>query len=293
MDNLERIRLQKLSQLYNILGIEYFIHNNAISFLSNNVGSESFVNENINEKTLNKTLVLPELSKNTEISEIVYRQDTHNSIKSNVNKQIYQNSTMKNQANIDLSHIKNLDELKECLLKFEDCELKKTAINTVFGDGNYNAKILIIGEAPGAEEDESGKPFVGRSGILLSQAFEDIGITRENAFITNCVFWRPPGNRNPSSNELAVCYPFLQKIIELINPKMVILVGSKSAQNILKTETPISQLRNIWHEVDLPSTYIARAVFHPAYLLRNPTQKKFLWYDMLAIKKKCNELAIL
>jgi DNA polymerase len=284
MEDSEKFKLQKLSQLYDILGIEYFFHQDAKYF-------------SINEKILDKSAILPsqisQLPKNDDKEHGFHTKELSQPIKNNLNKKTSPSYVHNNQNKIDLSHIKNLDELKECLLKFEECELKKTAINTVFGDGNYGAKILIIGEAPGAEEDEIGKPFVGRSGILLSKAFEDIGITRENSFITNCVFWRPPGNRNPSNNELAICYPFLQKIMELVNPKMVILVGSKSAQNVLQVDTPISQLRNIWHDVNLPNSYIARAIFHPAYLLRNPTQKKFLWYDMLAIKKKCNELSIL
>lgn len=195
----------------------------------------------------------------------------------------------------ELKDIHTFEQLYNYMLSFNKCPLKETAMNMVLGDGALDAKIMLIGEAPGADEDQQGKPFVGRSGKLLMKAFESVGLTREkNLFITNTVFWRPPGNRDPSKLEVEVCLPIIHKIVDIISPQMVILVGKVAANNILATvgEKSISSLLKKW---TIFKTYygkevITRVIYHPAYLLRSPNQKKVLWADLLEIKNKITSL---
>ncbi|MDR0484216.1 MAG: uracil-DNA glycosylase [Alphaproteobacteria bacterium] len=194
---------------------------------------------------------------------------------------------------LNLSHINTLEELKQELLNFDGCSLKKTAINTVFGAGNQTAEIMVIGEAPGADEDEQGEPFVGRSGKLLMAALASVGLSRENIFITNTIFWRPPGNRNPTIEEMQLCYPFLSRMIEIINPKMIIIVGKVATSNLIKIDLPISKMRGKWYDIAINNkNFSATIVFHPSYLLRNPSQKKAMWLDLLEIKDKIHSMEI-
>lgn len=194
----------------------------------------------------------------------------------------------------DLSHIKSLDDLKKELENFDDCFLKKTATNLVFSDGNPQAKIMLIGEAPGADEDRLGLPFVGLSGKLLDRMISSIGLNRQNTYITNCVPWRPPGNRQPSTQELAQCYPFLLKHIELVAPQILILVGGVATKNILQTNDGMMTLRQKWFEEipNLKQNIFTMPFFHPAYLLRSPGQKKQAWLDLLKLRKKMTDLGI-
>ena len=218
-------------------------------------------------------------------------------ITSNTNKHVAPpiQSSINNSQYEFLNSINTLDGIKEELLKFNGCDLKRTAMNTVFGVGNANADIMLIGEAPGADEDIKGEPFVGRSGQLLMQALASIKLHRENLFITNTVFWRPPGNRNPTLEEMVMCYPFLTKMISLIRPKIIILVGKVATTNILKLDDPISKICGVWYNtpfifnketINVETT----VVFHPAYLLRNPIKKQVLWQDLLNIRAKINDL---
>lgn len=183
---------------------------------------------------------------------------------------------------------KTLDELRDAVKNFDGCALKKTATNTVFADGNPNAKVMVIGEAPGEKEDQQGIPFCGLSGQLLDKMFATIGLSRaENLYITNTIFWRPPGNRNPSPEELAVCEPFVEKHIALMNPTMLICAGSVSATNMLKSKQGISKLRgslHTYHNRYMEKPVDVAIVFHPSYLLRSPSQKKLAWQDLLQIK---------
>ncbi len=187
---------------------------------------------------------------------------------------------------------KTLDELREMVKNFDACALKKTAMNTVFADGNPNAKVMVIGEAPGEQEDKQGIPFCGMSGQLLDKMLATIGLTRQNFYITNTIFWRPPGNRNPSPEELAMCEPFMEKHIALINPTLLICTGGVSATNVLKSKLGISKLRG--HLQQYQNRYMEKPVdvaviFHPSYLLRSPGQKKLAWFDLLQIKQWLNE----
>lgn len=182
----------------------------------------------------------------------------------------------------------SLPELEEALNRFEGCALKRTATNTVFADGNPQAKIMLVGEAPGADEDRIGKPFVGVSGQLLDKMLAAIGLDREKVYITNIVNWRPPGNRSPSASEIAVCLPFTRRHIELVKPDIVLFVGGVAAKALLETSQGITRLRGRWTEYKsdgLEKAVPAMAIFHPAFLLRSPAQKKLAWQDLLAVKK--------
>jgi uracil-DNA glycosylase family 4 len=181
-------------------------------------------------------------------------------------------------------------ELRAAVENFDGCGLKKFASRTVFADGNSEARIMFVGEAPGADEDRQGLPFVGVSGQLLDRMLGSIGLARAtNAYITNIVFWRPPGNRAPTDEEIATCLPFVRRHIELVDPQVLVLVGGMSAKTLLGTATGITRLRGQWHEYESPG--MSRPVpvmplFHPAYLLRSPDQKRFAWRDLIAIKQK-------
>ncbi len=183
-----------------------------------------------------------------------------------------------------IRNCKNLEELRHALDNFEECTLKKTAQNTVFSDGNPTAKIMLIGEAPGAEEDQQGKPFVGHSGILLDKIFSYIGLTRENIYITNIVPWRPAGNRAPLEEEIETCRPFLERHIELINPKVIILAGNIVTKSLLKkTKTGIAKLHGVWHTYKMNNQEIpCFPIYHPDYLLRTPIRKAEIWKDCLS-----------
>ncbi|GAA5251942.1 uracil-DNA glycosylase [Candidatus Rickettsia kedanie] len=183
----------------------------------------------------------------------------------------------------------NIEELKESLLNFNGCELKKFATNTVFGDGNLEAKIMLIGEAPGSTEDLKGIPFCGESGNLLDNMLHAIGISRKNnAYITNTVFWRPPANRQPTLEEVDICKPFVEKHIALISPKLIILVGSTATTSLLGKNSGITKIRQEYYFYTnkyLSAPIETTAIFHPAYLLRQPMQKRTSWYDLLKIKE--------
>lgn len=182
----------------------------------------------------------------------------------------------------------NLEELYHKIRNFDGCTLKQFAKNTVLCDGNPNAKIMLIGEAPGATEDEKGVSFCGESGMLLDAMLKSIGISRKtNAYITNTVFWRPPANRKPTTEEIELCRPFVEKHIALINPQLIILVGATATSSLLNQAESITNLRgNIYlYQNQYTNTPIkTTAIFHPAYLLRQPFKKKDMWYDLLKIK---------
>lgn len=181
---------------------------------------------------------------------------------------------------------KTLEELRAILEKFDGCALKATATQLVFADGNPQARLMFVGEAPGRDEDIEGLPFVGRSGKLLDRMLAAIGLDRGQAYIANIVPWRPPGNREPSPHETAVCLPFIRRQIELCDPDFLICLGRPSMQTLLGIKEPISKARGRWFAFDSGTREIrAMPTFHPAFLLRSPLQKRFAWRDFLAIKK--------
>lgn len=182
-----------------------------------------------------------------------------------------------------------VSELRKAVENFKELSISKTATNTVFADGNPEADVMLVGEAPGAEEDAQGIPFCGASGQLLNQMLSYIGLTREkNFYITNTVFWRPPGNRRPTPEELATCLPFVEKHIALVKPKLIILVGGTAISSLLETNEGITKMRGNFY--DYTNCYISdpiktTAIFHPSYLLRSPGQKKWAWKDLLMIQE--------
>ncbi|WP_425483840.1 uracil-DNA glycosylase [Hongsoonwoonella zoysiae] len=185
---------------------------------------------------------------------------------------------------------KTLDELHRILSRFEGCNLKRTAKNLVFADGSPNARVMFVGEAPGREEDVQGLPFVGRSGQLLDRILAAIGLERQVVYIANVVPWRPPGNRTPSPQETEICKPFIKRQIELVDPDVLVFLGGASAKALLGVTDGILRLRGHWMTYDTGKRQIrAIATLHPAYLLRNPAQKRLAWRDFLAIKAALEE----
>jgi uracil-DNA glycosylase len=180
----------------------------------------------------------------------------------------------------------SLDELRSILDRFEGCALRATATRLVFGDGNPQSRVMFVGEAPGRDEDIAGLPFVGRSGKLLDRMMGAIGLDRTNAYIANIIPWRPPGNRTPTPQESAICLPFILRQIELANPDILVCLGNPSTQTLLNVKDGILKTRGRWFAFHTGTREI-RAVptLHPAYLLRQPAQKRFAWRDFLALKK--------
>jgi len=180
-----------------------------------------------------------------------------------------------------------LDELRALMEAFEGCALKNTASRLVFADGNPEAKIMIIGEAPGRDEDEIGKPFVGRAGQLLDKMLGAINLTREHVYIANTVPWRPPGNRTPTPQEIAILQPFITRQIELCAPDILFTLGAPATQTLLNQKEGILRLRGRWFEYDCAGRIIpALASLHPAYLLRQSAQKALAWRDLKALKAR-------
>jgi uracil-DNA glycosylase len=180
----------------------------------------------------------------------------------------------------------SLDDLRALLDRFEGCGLRKTAKQLVFAAGNPQARVMFVGEAPGREEDLEGLPFVGRSGQLLDRMMAAIGLDRSNAYIANVIPWRPPGNRTPTPQETQACLPFTLRQIELADPDILVCLGGPSAQTLLGIKDGIRRSRGRWHAYHTGTREIrAIATFHPAYLLRNPIEKRFVWRDFLTIRK--------
>tara|TARA_B100002052_G_scaffold299072_1_gene335102 strand:- start:2884 stop:3609 length:726 start_codon:yes stop_codon:yes gene_type:complete len=189
--------------------------------------------------------------------------------------------------------LKNLDILKKKINSIKKCELKKNATNMVFGDGNPSSSIMIIGEGPGANEDKEGKPFVGRAGKLLDKMLESIKLNRKNVYISNVVNFRPPMNRKPSEVEINRYLPFLNKHIEIINPKILLLLGSTALNAIIGNEIIISKARGKWVNKKIGNANPeVISSFHPAFLMRQPDQKKYAWEDLKMIRKKISQLKI-
>jgi DNA polymerase len=188
---------------------------------------------------------------------------------------------------------RTLDELREQLAAFDGCNLKFTAKNLVFADGNPEADLMFVGEAPGRDEDIEGLPFVGRSGQLLNRMLAAIGRDRQSAYIANVIPWRPPGNRTPTPIETEICRPFIERQIELAAPKVLVTLGNPSTKTLLNTQVGIMRMRGNWQEhrtadgIAIPTM----PTLHPAYLLRNPAAKKLAWRDFLEIKARLIALA--
>jgi DNA polymerase len=179
-----------------------------------------------------------------------------------------------------------LEALRATMNAYEGCTLKKRATQLVFSDGNPEASIMLVGEGPGEQEDLSGKPFVGRAGQLLDRMLAAIGLDRTKVYIANMVPWRPPGNRDPSPEELALCTPFLIRQVELVAPKFLVTLGNVPTKSLFQTGNGITRMRGQWKELEIGSHRVrSLATLHPAYLLRTPASKALAWRDMLSLRQ--------
>ena len=187
-----------------------------------------------------------------------------------------------------------LENLKKKIKNISNCNLKKSAKQIVFSDGNQNSHLMIVGEGPGQKEDEIGKPFVGDAGILLDRMLKAINIKRKNIYITNVVNYRPPNNRKPEPAEITRYSEFLREHISIINPKILILMGSTAMEALFGNKIKITKERGLWKEVIINNkTFLCMITFHPAYLLRQPENKKYSWTDLKEIRKKIDQLNII
>jgi len=188
---------------------------------------------------------------------------------------------------------KSLEFLKKSIMNLKKCDLKKNAKNIVFGDGNPKSKIMLIGEAPGANEDDEGLPFVGRAGILLDKMLTAINLDRKKVYISNIINYRPPENRRPTDEEIKRYLPFITKHIEIINPKILVLLGSTAMNALIGNDVVISKMRGKWIEKEFGNCKTSVIItFHPAFLMRQPAQKKMSWIDLKMIREKKNKLNI-
>jgi DNA polymerase len=196
------------------------------------------------------------------------------------------------EAREAVNNVRTLEELRDALARFEGCALRATATQLVFADGNPQARLMLVGEAPGRDEDIEGLPFVGRSGKLLDRMLAAIGIDRTQAYIANIIPWRPPGNRTPTPQESQICLPFIRKQIELVDPDVLVCLGGPSATTLLGIKEGITKSRGRWVSFDTGKREIrAMPTFHPAFLLRSPLQKRLAWRDLLAVKKALGEVS--
>ena len=188
---------------------------------------------------------------------------------------------------------KSLDFLKKSIMNLKKCDLKKNAKNIVFSDGNPKSKIMLIGEAPGANEDDEGLPFVGRAGMLLDKMLTAINLDRKKVYISNIINYRPPENRRPTDEEIKRYLPFITKHIEIINPKILVLLGSTAMNALIGNDVVISKMRGKWIEKEFGNCKTSVIItFHPAFLMRQPAQKKMSWIDLKMIREKKNKLNI-
>ncbi len=210
---------------------------------------------------------------------------------------IYNNKAInrykKNNYEIPEDKSKSLEFLKKSIMNLKKCDLKKNAKNIVFSDGNPKSKIMLIGEAPGANEDDEGLPFVGRAGMLLDKMLTAINLDRKKVYISNIINYRPPENRRPTDEEIKRYLPFITKHIEIINPKILVLLGSTAMNALIGNDVVISKMRGKWIEKEFGHCKTSVIItFHPAFLMRQPAQKKMSWIDLKMIREKKNKLNI-
>jgi|TARA_B100000131_G_scaffold254443_1_gene248746 DNA polymerase len=210
---------------------------------------------------------------------------------------IYNNKAInrykKDNYEIPEDRSKSLEFLKKSIMNLKKCDLKKNAKNIVFSDGNPKSKIMLIGEAPGANEDDEGLPFVGRAGMLLDKMLTAINLDRKKVYISNIINYRPPENRRPTDEEIKRYLPFITKHIEIINPKILVLLGSTAMNALIGNDVVISKMRGKWIEKEFGNCKTSVIItFHPAFLMRQPAQKKMSWIDLKMIREKKNKLNI-
>lgn len=267
-----------------------------------NINQESIISNNIdnfdkiNHQTIeHNSIVKPVFSTSKALANLaqknlMVKQNNENiaEIKKANNSQLISIDNIISKAKHLANQTQNILELKSIVENFDGCNLKKMSTNTVFADGNPNAKIMVIGEAPGNHEDLQGIPFCGDSGQMLDEMFSHINLSRKrNLYITNVIFWRPPGNRKPLEEELLICRPFLEKHIQLFQPKIIILVGATAMEAILGISEPITKIRGQildFHPYYLDKPIKSFTIFHPSYLMRQSIKKKIAWQDMLTLE---------
>ena len=230
------------------------------------------------------------LKKNNPIKLIKY----YNLINHNL---IYNNKAInrykKENFEISKDKVKDLTILKKAIIDLKNCDLRNQAKNIVFSDGNPKSKIMLIGEAPGASEDKEGIPFVGRAGQLLDKMLASINLDRKKVYISNIINYRPPENRRPTDEEIKRYLPFITKHIEIINPKILVLLGSTAMNALIGNDVVISKMRGKWIEKEFGNCKTSVIItFHPAFLMRQPAQKKMSWIDLKMIREKKNKLNI-
>lgn len=267
--------------------------------------SDNDLNEIIEERTQNRFLALEIKPVQKTINNFIKPITSTSEALSNLANKTKQNKieNLSEQKFMPLNDIvkkaqklakaaENLVELRKAVEEFDGCDLKKMATNTVFCDGNADSKIMVIGEAPGNHEDLQGIPFCGDSGKLLDAMFASINLDRTKFYITNVIFWRPPGNRRPTEEELAICRPFVERHIELVDPKIIILVGATSMSAVLGINDPVTGVRGkiVKYDAKFMNKKIdSFVVFHPSYLMRQSGKKRVAWRDMLMIEKILQE----
>ena len=228
--------------------------------------------------------------KNNKIKLIKYYNLINNNLIYN-NKAI--NRYKKDNYEIPEDKSKSLELLKKSIMNVKKCDLKKNAKNIVFSDGNPKSKIMLIGEAPGANEDDEGLPFVGRAGMLLDKMLTAINLDRKKVYISNIINYRPPENRRPTDEEIKRYLPFITKHIEIIDPKILVLLGSTAMNALIGNDVVISKMRGKWIEKEFGNCKTSVIItFHPAFLMRQPAQKKMSWIDLKMIREKKNKLNI-
>ena len=247
----------------------------------------------MNNSKISESIKLLRLFKENGVDEIIANSSFNrikNTEKLRKKDLILENDTINSNSNMEtdqINKISSLEELKSFMSDFKGCELYKSSTNMVFSDGNPNSEIMLIGEAPGHDEDIQGKPFVGRSGKLLDKMLEAIELNREKVYIANIIPWRPPSNRRPTDEEIEICLPFIKKHIELIKPKVLMLLGSTATFALLKNTEGITKIRGKWVDLNLNNISVPTLpTFHPAFLLRQPAQKKHVWEDLKSLKNK-------
>ena len=249
----------------------------------------------MNKTSIKNTLNLLNLYKESGVDELISSRPKNRTVrkKDYVSKKMQKSDEMnsaKVSEEINLKGINTLEELKHKMSTFQGCQLYKNATNMVFSDGNPKSKIMLIGEAPGHDEDLQAKPFVGRSGKLLDKMLEAIDLNREKVYIANIIPWRPPANRRPTEDEINSCLPFILKHIEIIKPSALMLLGSTATFAILRNKEGISKIRGKWVDLKINQMTIpTMPTFHPAFLLRQPGQKKHVWTDLQSLRDKINQ----
>lgn len=305
IDVLKIMQLEGLDELLEDNPVDFFAKNRELRQLKAVDADFSAVNDNrpipnksvsVNNITLedNSQNVVKKANDNISVKKVNSTFDAISSLAKrstfkNPNKKFMSIDEIVSQAKEKAQAATNLEELKKAVVDFDGCSLKKMATNTVFCDGNPDSKVMVIGEAPGNHEDLQGIPFCGDSGKLLDAMFGAINMKRESDYyITNVLFWRPPGNRRPTGEELAICRPFVERHIQLVDPKIIILVGATAMSAVLAMKDPVSKVRGsvIEHQFDFMERKIDNfVIFHPSYLMRQSSNKRIAWRDFLKLEQ--------